>query len=60
LNLECDELLSSFAFNFILSRYTEGKTSEAISALLDLTPATAVLLKEVPGAGEVGRCRLTL
>ena len=49
LKLEHEKLLSNFAFNFNLRRYTEGIPDKQIK----------MLSEDVPCA-EVGRCRLTL
>lgn len=48
---------STMLITFILlGKYLEssakGQTSEAISKLMDLTPNTAILLREIPGGGD--------
>jgi len=50
LKLKCDKLLSNFAFNFNLRRYTES-TPPAV-------PPTR--LPQPPPSPQVGLCRLTL
>jgi hypothetical protein len=61
LNLKYDELLSNFAFNFYLRRYSKVVLS-ADDRMFDTNPSTFIEFLKSAGKlprSSVGRCRLT-